>query len=78
MSEVSFHFDDRIYKGHYGEPMAAALLRNGVLSFTKSIQIERAGIREASTGINTIWFIQAVEKNPEFTAILKTKSIKLT
>ena len=41
MSEVSFHFDDTIYKGHYGEPMAAALLRNGVLSFTKSIYHNR-------------------------------------
>src|SRR5688500_7191585 len=36
MSEVSFHFDDKLYKGHHGEPMAAALLRNGVLSITNS------------------------------------------
>ena len=36
MSEVSFHFDDKLYKGNHGEPMAAALLRNGVLSITNS------------------------------------------
>jgi sarcosine oxidase, subunit alpha len=36
MSEVSFIFDDKIYKGFQGEPMAAALLRNGLLSLTNS------------------------------------------
>lgn len=36
MSEVSFHFDDKQYKGHPGEPMAAALLRSGLLSITSS------------------------------------------
>ena len=36
MSEISFSFDDQLYKGFPGEPMAAALLRNGVLSFTTS------------------------------------------
>ena len=36
MSEVSFSFDDKVYKGHEGEPVAAALLRNGVLSITNS------------------------------------------
>src|SRR5437868_13780255 len=36
MSEVSFSFDDKVYKGYHGEPMAAALLRNGVLSITNS------------------------------------------
>jgi sarcosine oxidase subunit alpha len=36
MSEISFSFDDQLYKGLAGEPMAAALLRNGVLSFTNS------------------------------------------
>jgi sarcosine oxidase subunit alpha len=36
MSEVSFIFDDKIYKGQKGEPMAAALLRNGLLSITTS------------------------------------------
>jgi sarcosine oxidase subunit alpha len=36
MSEVSFSFDDKLYQGHQGEPMAAALLRNGVLSITNS------------------------------------------
>ncbi len=36
MSEVSFSFDDKLYKGHLGEPMAAALLRSGVLSITNS------------------------------------------
>ena len=36
MSEISFSFDDQIYKGYQGEPMAAALLRNGVLSITTS------------------------------------------
>ena len=25
MSEISFHFDDKLYKGYEGEPMAAAL-----------------------------------------------------
>jgi sarcosine oxidase, subunit alpha len=36
MTEVTFSFDDKLYKGHHGEPMAAALLRNGLLSITKS------------------------------------------
>lgn len=36
MKEVSFSFDDKLYKGYQGEPLAAALLRNGVLSFTNS------------------------------------------
>jgi sarcosine oxidase, subunit alpha len=36
MSEVSFIFDDKIYKGFQGEPMAAALLRSGLLSITNS------------------------------------------
>ena len=36
MSEVSFSFDDKFYKGKTGEPMAAALLRNGILSITNS------------------------------------------
>lgn len=36
MSEISFTFDDNIYKGHQGEPMAAALLRSGLLSITNS------------------------------------------
>jgi sarcosine oxidase, subunit alpha len=36
MSEISFSFDDKLYKGHQGEPMAAALLRNGLLSITNS------------------------------------------
>src|SRR5262245_48977199 len=36
MSEITFSFDDKIYNGHQGEPMAAALLRNGLLSITNS------------------------------------------
>src|SRR5919205_620655 len=36
MSEVSFSFDDKIYTGNKGEPMAAALLRSGMLSITNS------------------------------------------
>ena len=36
MSEISFIFDDNLYKGHQGEPMAAALLRSGLLSITNS------------------------------------------
>src|SRR5687768_18518778 len=36
MSEVLFSFDDKLYKGHHGEPMAAALLRNGLLAITNS------------------------------------------
>ena len=36
MSEISFSFDDKIYKGNPGEPMAAALLRSGLFSITKS------------------------------------------
>jgi sarcosine oxidase, subunit alpha len=36
MSEITFSFDDEAYKGHQGEPMAAALLRNGRLSITNS------------------------------------------
>jgi sarcosine oxidase subunit alpha len=41
MSEISFSFDDKIYKGHEGEPMAAALLRNGLLSITNSTYHDR-------------------------------------
>src|SRR5215204_3057664 len=41
MSEISFHFDDKIYKGIQGEPMAAALLRSGLLSITNSIYHDR-------------------------------------
>jgi sarcosine oxidase subunit alpha len=41
MSEVSFNFDDKLYKGHEGEPMAAALLRNGLLSITNSTYHDR-------------------------------------
>lgn len=36
MNEVSFSFDDKLYKGRQGEPMAAALLRNGLLTITDS------------------------------------------
>lgn len=36
MSDINFSFDDIVYKGHQGEPMAAALLRNGLLSITNS------------------------------------------
>jgi sarcosine oxidase, subunit alpha len=36
MREVSFSFDDKIYKGNNGEPLAAVLLRNGLLSITNS------------------------------------------
>ncbi|MGC4035442.1 MAG: glycine cleavage T C-terminal barrel domain-containing protein [Chitinophagaceae bacterium] len=41
MSEVTFSFDDTLYKGYNGEPMAAALLRNGLLSVTKSTYHDR-------------------------------------
>jgi sarcosine oxidase subunit alpha len=41
VSEVSFSFDDKLYKGHQGEPMAAALLRSGLLSITKSTYHDR-------------------------------------
>lgn len=41
MSEVSFIFDDKTYKGRAGEPLAAALLRNGVLTVTNSTYHER-------------------------------------
>ena len=37
MSDITFSFDDKLYKGHPGEPMAAALLRSGLLSVTNSI-----------------------------------------
>src|SRR5688572_7915661 len=36
MNEVSFSFDDKLYTGRQGEPMAAALLRNGLLTITNS------------------------------------------
>ena len=36
MSEVTFHFDNKQYLGRQGEPLAAALLRNGMLCITKS------------------------------------------
>src|SRR3954463_11504115 len=36
MNEVSFSFDDQLYKGNQGEPMAAALLRGGLLHITNS------------------------------------------
>ncbi len=41
MSEITFSFDDKLYKGHQGEPLAAALLRSGVLSVTNSIYHSR-------------------------------------
>jgi len=41
MNEVSFSLDDKIYKGHQGEPMAAALLRNGLLAITNSTYHDR-------------------------------------
>jgi sarcosine oxidase subunit alpha len=36
MSEITFSFDDKLYKGRKGEPMAAALLRNDLLCITNS------------------------------------------
>ena len=36
MSEITFQFDDRSYQGQPGEPMAAALLRSGLLTITNS------------------------------------------
>jgi sarcosine oxidase subunit alpha len=36
MSDILFHFDDQPYTGHAGEPMAAALLRSGLLNITNS------------------------------------------
>src|SRR6187397_2136389 len=36
MSKVTFTFDDKQYQGNQGEPMAAALLRSGLLSITNS------------------------------------------
>jgi sarcosine oxidase subunit alpha len=36
MSEITFSFDDKGYKGNNGEPLAAALLRNGLLTITNS------------------------------------------
>ncbi|MDB5276194.1 MAG: ferredoxin [Ferruginibacter sp.] len=36
MSEILFIFDDNNYKGQSGEPMAAALLRSGLLTITNS------------------------------------------
>lgn len=36
MSEITFSFDDKLYTGNQGEPMAAALLRSGLLTITNS------------------------------------------
>ena len=41
MSEISFYFDDKLYNGIKGEPMAAALLRSGLLSITNSTYHDR-------------------------------------
>jgi len=41
MNEVSFSFDDKLYKGYHGEPLAAALLRNGLLLITNSTYHDR-------------------------------------
>jgi sarcosine oxidase, subunit alpha len=41
MNEVSFSFDDKEYNGYEGESMAAALLRNGLLSITNSTYHDR-------------------------------------
>jgi sarcosine oxidase subunit alpha len=41
MSEISFHFDDTLYNGVKGEPMAAALLRSGLLTITNSTYHDR-------------------------------------
>ncbi|HRO44807.1 glycine cleavage T C-terminal barrel domain-containing protein [Agriterribacter sp.] len=42
MSGITFSFDDKLYNGHHGEPMAAALLRCGLLSITNSTYHGRA------------------------------------
>src|SRR5882672_3942132 len=36
MSDMAFSFDDKQYLGNQGEPMAAALLRSGLLHITNS------------------------------------------
>jgi len=60
MSEVSFSFDDKLYNGHEGEPMAAALLRNGVLSITNSTYHSRPrgvvglGVEEANALVQLV------------------------
>lgn len=36
MRDITFSFDDTTYKGYHREPMAAALLRGGLLSITNS------------------------------------------
>jgi sarcosine oxidase, subunit alpha len=41
MNTISFFFDGKEYKGKKGEPLAAALLRNGILSVTNSIYHSR-------------------------------------
>lgn len=41
MSDITFQFDDISYKGRNGEPMAAALLRAGLLAITNSTYHER-------------------------------------
>ena len=41
MSKVTFTFDDQKYEGNKGEPLAAALLRNGVVHVTDSTYRDR-------------------------------------
>ena len=60
MREISFSFDDKSYKGIEGEPMAAGLLRNGLLSITHSTYHDRPrgvfglGVEEANAIVQLV------------------------
>jgi len=60
MSEISFSFDDKIFKGVPGEPMAAALLRGGLLTITNSTYDGRPrgifglGVEEPNAIVQTV------------------------
>ncbi|MGA1081438.1 MAG: 2Fe-2S iron-sulfur cluster-binding protein, partial [Candidatus Nanopelagicales bacterium] len=41
MSQVNFEFDAKILSGQKGEPLAAALLKNGIKTFTESTYLSR-------------------------------------
>lgn len=41
MTKVNFEFDSKIYSGEKGEPLAVALLKNGIKTFTESTYLSR-------------------------------------
>lgn len=49
MTKVNFEFDSKIYQGTKGEPLAVALLKNGIKTFTESTYLSRP------RGVMSLW-----------------------